>query len=49
MIIGVDKVGNIYLNLSQSNSNASMMGIFLEKLVQKLDKKNPYWRNSTVI
>ena len=30
MITGVDKVGNIYLCLSQSNSNKSMMALFME-------------------
>ena len=38
MITGVDKLGNIYLCLSQSNSNKSMMGLFMEHLVVKLDK-----------
>ena len=38
MIVGVDKLGNIYLCLTQSNSNKSMMGLFMEKLVLKLDK-----------
>jgi hypothetical protein len=49
MITAVDRLGNVYLCLSQSNSNKSMMGLFMEKLVLKLDKENPYWRNSTVI
>ena len=38
MITGVDKFGNVYLSLSQSNSNKSMMGLFVEHLVVKLDK-----------
>ena len=29
MIVGVDKKGNVYLCLSQSNSNKSMMGLFM--------------------
>ena len=49
MITGVDKLGNIYLCLTQSNSNKSMMGLFMEKLVLKLDKQNPHWRYSTII
>ena len=49
MITGVDKLGNIYLCLTQSNSNKSMMGLFMEQLVLKLDKSNPFWRNSTII
>ena len=46
MIVGVSYRGELYLSLTQSNSNKSMMGIFLERLVQKLDKQNQYWRNS---
>ena len=38
MITGVDKLGNIFLSLTQSNSNKSMMGLFMEQLVLKLDK-----------
>ena len=49
MITGVDKLANIYLCLTQSNSNKSMMSLFMEHLVNKLDKQNPYWRNSTII
>ena len=49
MIVGVSSHGDLYLTLTQSNSNKSMMGIFLERLVQKLDKKNQHWRNCTVI
>ena len=48
MIAAVDKLGNVYLSLTQSNSNMSMMKLFLEHLVLKLDKQNPYWRNSTI-
>ena len=40
MITGVDKLGNVYLSLTQSNSNKGMMTLFIEHLVQKLDKEN---------
>ena len=38
MITGVDKLGNVYLSLTQYNSNKSMMGLFMEHLVVKLDR-----------
>jgi hypothetical protein len=38
MIVGVSSKGDLYLTLTQSNSNKSMMGIFLEKLVLKLQQ-----------
>ena len=49
MITGVDKLGNVYLSLTQSNSNKGMMTLFIEHLVQKLDEENRHWRNSTVL
>ena len=38
MIVGVSSQGDLYVSLTQANSNKSMMGIFLERLCQKLDK-----------
>ena len=49
MITGVDMLGNVYLSLTQSNSNKTMMTLFLEQLTLKLDKENSHWRQSTVI
>ena len=49
MIVAVSSKGDLYLTLTQSNSNKSMMGIFLERLVAKLDQQNPHWRNSHVL
>ena len=49
MITAVDKVGNVWVCLTMSNSNKSMMGVFMEYFCRKLDQKNQHWRNSTVI
>ena len=49
MITGVDQQGNVFLSLTQSNSNKSMMARFMEQLVLKLEKRNKHWRNSTYI
>ena len=49
MITAVDKLGNVWLSLTQSNSNKSMMTVFMQHLVTKLDKQNAHWRNCTVI
>ena len=38
MIVAVDNRGNIWLCLTQSNSNKSMMGLFVQGLVKKLDR-----------
>ena len=47
MIVGVDKLGNVYLSLTQSNSNKSMMTLFIEQLVLKLDQQDKNWRLHT--
>ena len=49
MIVAVSSKGDIYLTLTQSNSNKSMMGIFLERLVSKLDNQNPRWRFNHIL
>lgn len=49
MITAVDKLGNVWLSLTQSNSNKSMMAVFMQHLVKKLDQQNAHWRNCTII
>ena len=38
MITAVDKFGNIWLAISMSNSDESMMGLFMSHFCNKLDK-----------
>jgi len=49
MMTACDSIGNVYLSLTQSNSNESMFSIFLQQLVLKLDKERPNWRRNTII
>ena len=49
MIAGLDSRGQVYLSLIQSNSNASVMRIFFQALVRKLDKERPNWRRDTIV
>ena len=49
MILGVDTGGQVYLSLVQSNSNASVMGIFFGALVKKLEQEDKNWRRRTVL
>ena len=49
MFVALDTLGNVYLSLSQSNSNESMMSLYLQQLVLKLDKERPDWRKNTVV
>ena len=38
MITAVDKEGEVLVCLTQSNSNRSMMGVFMQHFVQRLDR-----------
>ena len=49
MIVGVDTLGNIYLSLTQSNSNSQIMDIFFRYLDQLLEKERKNWKKNTVI
>ena len=49
MIVGVDTLGNIYLSLTQSNSNSQIMDIFFRYLDQRLEKERKKWKNNTII
>ena len=49
MIAGIDMKGNIYLSLSQSNTNSQVMEMFFKRLVRKLDEDDKYWRSNSVI
>ena len=48
MLTAIDTLGNLYIALSQSNSNQNMMSLFWKSLVLKLDKERPGWRANTL-
>ena len=45
----LDSNGNLYLTLSQGNSNSTTMEVFFHHLAAKLDKERPKWRANTVL
>ena len=49
MILGMDTLGNVYVTLTQSNSNQQVMELFFKDLVQKLDKERSNWRKNTIV
>ena len=49
MFTAIDTLGNVYVSLSQSNSNEPMMSLYLQQLVLKLDKERSDWRRNTVV
>ena len=49
MILGMDTLGNVYVSLTQSNSNSQIMECFFRQLVLKLNKDRLDWRENTII
>ena len=49
VIAALDSLGNIYLSLTQANSNNKTMEIYFHHLAAKLDKERPQWRENSVI
>ena len=49
VILAIDSFGQSYLSLTQANSNSSMMEIFMQELVKKLDAQRPGWREDTIL
>jgi hypothetical protein len=49
MIVATDSLGNIYFSLLQSNNNQFTFGIFIQRLVARLDADRPNWRRDTVM
>ena len=49
MLVAMDTLGNVYLSLTQTNSNNQMMELFFRQLVVKLDKERKDWRSDTII
>ena len=49
LIAALDTMGNIYLTLTQANSNNKTMEIYFYHLVAKLDRERPNWRDDTVL
>ena len=49
MIAALDTLGNVYLTLTQANSNNKTMEIYFHQLCAKLDKERPEWRKDSIV
>ena len=49
MIVGLDTLGNVYVSLTQSNSNSQVMDMFFRYLDQRLEKERKGWKKNTVV
>ena len=49
LLVTLDSLGNVYIALTQSNSNSEIMGLFFQNLVSRLDQERPVWRSDTVL
>ena len=49
MIAALDSNDELFLSLLQANNNSSVMALFLNQLVQRLDRERPGWRKDHVV
>ena len=49
VIACLNSFGELYLSLTQSNTNENVMEVYLHQLCNKLNKEKPGWRNDYVI
>jgi len=49
VILGFDSHGDVYLSLTQVNTNEDVMCLYLSHLVECLDAQRPDWRTDTIL
>ena len=49
LIMAIDNHGKVYASLTQVNTDATIMGLYIRELVKKLDKEDVNWRRHTLI
>jgi hypothetical protein len=49
LILAFDSHGEVYLSMTQVNTNESVMSLYISHLVNVLDNQRPDWRRDTVL
>ena len=49
LIMAIDNHGAVYASLTNVNTDARILGLYIRELVKILDKENKDWRRSTII
>lgn len=49
LILGFDSSGDVYLALTQVNTDHKVMQLYLSQLAEALDIERPTWRDDTVV
>ena len=49
MIVGIDSLGEVFVSLTQINTNEEVFSIYLERLAAKLTEVRPGWKQDTVL
>ena len=49
LLVAIDSWGEVYVSLTQVNTNSEVFSIFLERLASKLTEQRPDWRQDTVL
>ena len=48
IIAGISNRGNVYYTINRGKNNSKTFIAYLVKLIEHLDKENPYWRETTI-
>ena len=48
VIVALSSRGELFMTLTQSNSNSSMMSVYFHHLAAKLDARDKNWREKTI-
>ena len=49
IIAGISNRGNVYYTINRGKNNSKTFIAYLVKLIEHLDKENPYWRETTIL
>ena len=49
LIVAIDTLGNVYLSMTQVNTDNEVFCVFLSKLVAKLQKEDAKWHTKTIL
>jgi len=49
MIAAIDTKGEVFVSLTQANTDTNVMLMFLSRLATRLTQLQPNWRDNTVI
>ena len=49
LLLSMDTDGRLHYSLTQVNTDARVFGLFVARLIDKLNKENPGWRENSIL